>query len=182
MLKYERTQNNICQRLKTSLVLLNISYRWDNYTQTKLQLHHFFFIFDVEIKRIKQKSKILTAPLTNSSILCGLTCGLFTVIRSLKKPCNTRYKHEEDNLFHKLMRSSFARKTVRFLKKKFILAIDITKIKFINNIIWHITSKWSLKNVQVSKPVDAFSPSIPHDKHHNDSKSEKNRGFLDQHP
>ena len=78
------------------------------------------------------------------------------------------------------MRSSFARKTVRFLKKKFILAIDITKIKFINNII--ITSKWSLKNVQVSKPVDAFSPSIPHDKHHNDSKSEKNRGFLDQHP
>ena len=55
----------------------------------------FFFLFDVEIKRIKQKSKILTAPLTNSSILCGLTCGLFTVIRSLKKPCNTMYKHEE---------------------------------------------------------------------------------------
>ena len=107
----------------------------------KVTVTLFFFLFDVEIKRIKQKSKILTAPLTNSSILCGLTCGLFTVIRSLKKPCNTRYKHEEDNLFHKLMRSSFARKTVRFLKKKFILAIDITKMKFINNIIWHITSK-----------------------------------------
>ena len=181
MFKYERTQNNICQRLKTSLVLLHISYRWDNHTQS-YSYTIVFFLFDVEIKRIKQKSKILTAPLTNSSILCGLTCGLFTVIRSLKKPCNTRYKHEKENLFHELMRSSFAWKPVRFLKKKFILAIDITKIKFINNIIWHITSKWSLKNVQVSKPVDAFSPSIPHDKHHNDSKSEKNRGFLDQHP
>lgn len=140
MLKYERTQNNICQRLKTSLVLLNISYRWDNHTQS-YSYTIFFFLFDVEIKRIKQKSKILTAPLTNSSILCGLTCGLFTVIRSLKKPCNTRYKHEEENLFHELMHSSFARKTVRFLKKKIILAIDITKMKFINNIIWHITSK-----------------------------------------
>ena len=140
MFKYERTQNNICQRLKTSLVLLNISYRWDNHTQS-YSYTIFFFLFDVEIKRIKQKSKILTAPLTNSSILCGLTCGLFTVIRSLKKPCNTRYKHEEENLFHELLRSSFAWKTVRFLKKKFILAIDITKMKFINNIIWHITSK-----------------------------------------
>ena len=140
MFKYERTQNNICQRLKTSLVLLNISYRWDNHTQS-YSYTIFFFLFDVEIKRIKQKSKILTAPLTNSSILCGLTCGLFTVIRSLKKPCNTRYKHEEENLFHELLRSSFAWKTVRFLKKKIILAIDITKMKFINNIIWHITSK-----------------------------------------
>ena len=29
-----------------------------------------------------------TAALTYSSILCGLTCGLLTVNKSLKKPCN----------------------------------------------------------------------------------------------